>query len=354
MIITKKALPRRTFLKGAQAVLALPLLDAMIPAATAWAQTPAKPVPRLGFVYMPMGCDHSRWTPAGGATLTQLSPILRPLEPVKNQRHRHHQHPAAEFLSRHARHVELGVSERGLLEAYRELRLLSRHDDGPDCGQADGPRHAAAVARAGDGSESARRRMQQRIRLRLSELPVLVFADDAAALRSASAHRLRAPVRRGRQRGGAPRGTPQPGESARFVQQRHRAAEAARRHTGSRTCRSVSRQRSRDRAADPACRGRCDGQHDARPGSPGRRPCGVRRPREAHVRSADSCIPGGHHAGHHVPVHARAEQSHLSRDRGGRMRIIRRATTATIRKRSRRFRRSTRSMSRCSRSSSRG
>ena len=63
MIITKKALPRRTFLKGAQAVLALPLLDAMIPAATAWAQTPAKPVPRLGFVYMPMGCDHSRWTP---------------------------------------------------------------------------------------------------------------------------------------------------------------------------------------------------------------------------------------------------------------------------------------------------
>src|SRR5918994_1328339 len=85
MIITKKALPRRTFLKGAQAVLALPLLDAMIPAATAWAQTPAKPVPRLGFVYMPMGCDHSRWTPSGEGALTELSPILRSLEPVKNQ-----------------------------------------------------------------------------------------------------------------------------------------------------------------------------------------------------------------------------------------------------------------------------
>jgi uncharacterized protein DUF1552 len=83
MIITKKALPRRTFLKGAQAFLALPLLDAMIPAATAWAQTPAKPVLRLGFVYMPMGCDHSRWTPSGD-TLNQLSPILRPLESVKN------------------------------------------------------------------------------------------------------------------------------------------------------------------------------------------------------------------------------------------------------------------------------
>ena len=55
MIITKKAMPRRTFLKGAGTVMALPLLDAMIPAATAWAQTPAKPVPRLGFVYMPDG-----------------------------------------------------------------------------------------------------------------------------------------------------------------------------------------------------------------------------------------------------------------------------------------------------------
>lgn len=83
MIITKKALPRRTFLKSAQAALALPLLDAMIPAATALAQTPARPVPRLGFVYMPMGCDHSRWTPPGQGKLTTLSPILDSLEPIK-------------------------------------------------------------------------------------------------------------------------------------------------------------------------------------------------------------------------------------------------------------------------------
>jgi Protein of unknown function (DUF1552) len=84
MIITKKALPRRTFLKGAQAVLALPLLDAMIPAATAWAKTPAKPVRRLSFVYMPMGCDHSRWTPPAQEKLTELSPMLDPLAPVKD------------------------------------------------------------------------------------------------------------------------------------------------------------------------------------------------------------------------------------------------------------------------------
>jgi hypothetical protein len=85
MFLTKKAIPRRTFLKSAQAALALPLLDAMVPAATAWAQTPAKPVPRLGFVFIPMGCDQARWTPPGQGKLDELSPILSPLKPVKEQ-----------------------------------------------------------------------------------------------------------------------------------------------------------------------------------------------------------------------------------------------------------------------------
>ena len=82
MIITRKALPRRTFLRGMGATLALPLLEAMIPAATAWAKTPAKPVRRLGFVFMPMGCDITRWTPTGDK-LDQLSPILSSLAPVR-------------------------------------------------------------------------------------------------------------------------------------------------------------------------------------------------------------------------------------------------------------------------------
>ena len=83
MIITKKALPRRTFLKGVHATLALPLLDAMIPAATALAKTAATQVPRLGFVFIPMGTDHARWMPEGGEVLGELSPILSPLEAVK-------------------------------------------------------------------------------------------------------------------------------------------------------------------------------------------------------------------------------------------------------------------------------
>jgi hypothetical protein len=85
MIITKKALPRRTFLRGMGATLALPLLDAMVPAATAATQTPALPVRRLGYVFMPMGCDQTRWTPPGtDGRLGELSPILSSLEPVKN------------------------------------------------------------------------------------------------------------------------------------------------------------------------------------------------------------------------------------------------------------------------------
>jgi hypothetical protein len=85
MIISKKALPRRTFLRGVGAALSLPLLDAMVPAATALAATPAAPVKRLGFVFMPMGADLTRWTPKATGKLDELTPILSSLEPVKRQ-----------------------------------------------------------------------------------------------------------------------------------------------------------------------------------------------------------------------------------------------------------------------------
>ena len=83
MIVTKKALPRRTFLRGMGTMLALPLLDAMVPAMTALAATAASPVRRLGFVYIPMGANISQWTPAGEGVLNpELSPSLRSLKPV--------------------------------------------------------------------------------------------------------------------------------------------------------------------------------------------------------------------------------------------------------------------------------
>ena len=82
MIVTKKALPRRTFLRGAGTTLALPLLDAMVPSLTALSKTPAQPVRRLGFVYVPMGSDITRWTPLGETALGELSPTLSSLAPV--------------------------------------------------------------------------------------------------------------------------------------------------------------------------------------------------------------------------------------------------------------------------------
>lgn len=87
MFVPRRSLSRRTVLRGAGAAFALPLLDAMIPALTAEDRTPANPskLRRLGFVYIPMGCDHSRWTPAANEKLETLTPILSPFEPVKNQ-----------------------------------------------------------------------------------------------------------------------------------------------------------------------------------------------------------------------------------------------------------------------------
>jgi hypothetical protein len=84
MFITKKSLPRRTFLRGVGATLALPLLDSMIPARTLLAQTAAKPLPRLGFVYVPHGAIMDKWTPAAVGGGFEFTPILKPLEPFRD------------------------------------------------------------------------------------------------------------------------------------------------------------------------------------------------------------------------------------------------------------------------------
>src|SRR6185295_12874587 len=75
---------RRTVLKGVGATIALPLLDAMNPAATAWAQTAAGASPkRIAFIGFPHGAIMDRWSPAQTGTSYQLSPILQPLEPFR-------------------------------------------------------------------------------------------------------------------------------------------------------------------------------------------------------------------------------------------------------------------------------
>ncbi len=85
MIITGKALPRRTFLRGIGTTLALPLLDAMAPALAATRNTPANGVCRMGFVYVPNGIIMDRWTPAAEGTAFEFTPILNPLAPFRDR-----------------------------------------------------------------------------------------------------------------------------------------------------------------------------------------------------------------------------------------------------------------------------
>ena len=84
MFIFKKHLPRRSVLKGAGAAVALPLLEAMAPAATAWADTPAGKAPkRFAFIGFPHGAIMDRWSPKETGTNYTMSPILQPLEPFR-------------------------------------------------------------------------------------------------------------------------------------------------------------------------------------------------------------------------------------------------------------------------------
>jgi hypothetical protein len=83
MFISKKHLPRRTFLRSAFATMSLPLLDAMIPAATALAQTAAVSAPRLGFFYFPHGAVMSNWTPDKVGSDFELKSLLAPLDKYK-------------------------------------------------------------------------------------------------------------------------------------------------------------------------------------------------------------------------------------------------------------------------------
>ncbi len=85
MYITKMHLPRRTVLRGLGATLALPLLDAMVPALTAQSRTAAAPVKRFGVFYVPNGMSMPYWYPKTEGPLEQLPPTLQPLEAFKDR-----------------------------------------------------------------------------------------------------------------------------------------------------------------------------------------------------------------------------------------------------------------------------
>src|SRR5262245_11853525 len=85
MFVTKRSLPRRAFIRGAGAALALPFLDAMTPALTAMSRTAASTRRRLGFVYVPNGVIVEQFVPAKDGDDFEITTILKPLESFKNQ-----------------------------------------------------------------------------------------------------------------------------------------------------------------------------------------------------------------------------------------------------------------------------
>ena len=244
MIITKKAVPRRALLRGMGASVALPLLDAMLPAMTALAKTPARPVRRLGFVYMPMGCDLPRWTPPGEGRITALSPTLQSLAPVANQltilsnlelKNAYpgtHATSNAAFLSAaRAKWTEstdyyLGttIDQVAAQQMGRET-LLPSLEMSMDLLQTVGP-------------------VRQRVRVRVPEQPVVGLPHHAAAGRGTPAPRVRAAVRRRRQRGGSPGGAAAARQPPRRAPRGHRAPAADTRRRGSRARRRVPRHRA--------------------------------------------------------------------------------------------------------------
>jgi hypothetical protein len=117
MFITKKHIPRRTFLRGVGVTLALPLLDSMLPAQTPLARTAASPRARVSFIFIPHGASMGYWTPEKEGVDFEMTRILEPLQPYRGkltivsgtahhmadaqagEKGADHAHPAAVFLS---------------------------------------------------------------------------------------------------------------------------------------------------------------------------------------------------------------------------------------------------------------
>jgi len=128
MFIFKKHVPRRTVLKAAGAAIGLPLLDAMVPASTAWAATPAgKPPKRFAFVGFPHGAIMDRWSPKETGTEYTMSDILKPLEPFRK-----HLTIVSGLRNKPAETPEPhAYIEQGWLTCVKPAEFGK---DGPDCG----------------------------------------------------------------------------------------------------------------------------------------------------------------------------------------------------------------------------
>ena len=260
MIISKMALPRRTFLRGLGATMALPLLDAMVPALSALDKTAARPASRLAFVYVPNGAVMDKWTPTETGRGFELSPTLTPLEPFRDQllvasglahlqansfddgAGDHSRGTAAWLSGLHAKRTEGADIQLGITAdqiAAREIR----------------PAHPVVLPRAGARDHRPRGQLRQRLQLRVHEHALVADTDDAAAVRDQSAQGVPTVVRAGRQpRGPQSRARLRPKHPRLGAPGRGTAAEQSRAHRQQPACR-VPRLDPRRRAPHPESRG---------------------------------------------------------------------------------------------------
>ena len=201
MFLTKKHISRRTVLRGAGATLALPLLDAMVPAATLLAQTAASPKQRFVGCFVPHGAAPGYWVSTEGALAAELPFNWKALEPFRDR--------TVILSGLHSRSAEPppGDRRRPLGRSRVPLRrqaeedgrrgCLQRHHDRPDHRQED--RHRVADSVAATGRRRSRRQLEQlrrRLQLHLHQHDLVGVADLAAADGAESAGGVRAYVRR--------------------------------------------------------------------------------------------------------------------------------------------------------------
>ena len=193
MIITNKTLPRRTFLRGVGAAMALPVLDSMFSPLTAVAQTMKKAPVRLGYVYTPngiIGCNDKSpkkflWTPTDTGANFTFSPTIKSLEPFREnivvyERPGAGHGPRARRWSRRPRARDRDVAHRRASVQDRRRRLQARHFGRPDRRAGIRQADAARLARARARTAAARRQLRLGLHVRV-HVDVVAVRDQPAA-----------------------------------------------------------------------------------------------------------------------------------------------------------------------------
>ncbi len=197
MFITKTHLPRRTFLRGVGVTLALPLLDAMLPAQTLLKKTAAAGITAHGLRLCSARRDHGPMDADDGRRRLRVLAGSEAAGTVSEQ-HQHRQRTGQPRRGHHRGSLPKPhhLAERRTSQAHAGRGCLCWRHRGPDCGAAHRAGHAAAVHRAGHRrSFGAARRLRSRLRLHLHEHAVVAHPHHADADGDQSAQSLRAHVR---------------------------------------------------------------------------------------------------------------------------------------------------------------